>query len=61
MTYYMVLIKNELLVVPVPPEEKIDFLKLHGQKILTSGDSIPEVLSKYMLIRVSSILPAKHP
>jgi len=47
MTYYMVLIKNELHVVPVTAEEEINFFQLHGQRILSSGDCIPEVLRKF--------------
>jgi hypothetical protein len=44
MTFFLIFLKNELHVVPVRPEQEIAFFQLHGQRILASGDSIPEVL-----------------
>jgi hypothetical protein len=61
MTYYMILLKNELHVVPVQPEEDIDFFQLHGQRILASGDCIPEVLRKFNALPVIFDTTAKHP
>jgi hypothetical protein len=44
MTFHLIFLKNVLHIVPVRPEQEIDFFQLHGQRILTSGESIPEVL-----------------
>ena len=45
--YYMIFLKNELHVVPVTPEHEIGFFQLHGQHILASGETIPEVLRNF--------------
>ena len=45
--YYLIFIKNELHVVPVGPDQEISFFQLHGQRILASGETIPEVLRNF--------------
>ncbi len=52
MTYYMILLKDELHIVPVQSEEEINFFQLYGKKILASGDCIPEVLRKFNALPV---------
>jgi hypothetical protein len=52
MTFYLIFLKNELHVVPVRPEQEIAFFQLHGQRILASGDCIPEVLRKFNALPV---------
>ncbi len=44
MTFYLIKKENELHIVPVQPEQQIAFFRLHGQRILATGDSIAEVL-----------------
>jgi len=44
MTFHLIYLKNELHIVPVKPEQEMAFFQQHGQRILASGESIPEVL-----------------
>ena len=47
MTFYLIFQKNELHIVPVKLEQEMALFQIHGQRILASGDSIPEVLQKF--------------
>ena len=47
MAFPLIFLKNELHIVPVKPEQEMAFFQLHGQRILASGDSIPEVLRTF--------------
>jgi len=52
MTFHLIFLKNELHIVAVKPEQEMTFFQQHGQRILASGDSIPEVLQIFNALPV---------
>jgi hypothetical protein len=47
MTVYLIKKENELQIHQVRPDQEIRFLALHGDKILMTGDTAIEVLTKF--------------
>jgi hypothetical protein len=47
MTVYLIKKENELQIHQVQPDQEIRFLALHGDKVLMTGESIKEVLTKF--------------
>ena len=47
MTVYLIKKENELQIHQVQPDQEIRFLALHGDKVLMTGDTAIEVLTKF--------------
>ena len=47
MFYFLIKAEDELMIVPVSPEKEKEFHKQYYPRILTDGESIPEVLRKF--------------
>jgi len=47
MKYYLIFREEQLQVIPVTPEQEIDFLLQYSQQILASGETIREVLQAF--------------
>jgi hypothetical protein len=47
MKYYLIHQENELRLIPVTPEQEIDFLLQCSLQILASGETIREVLQAF--------------
>ncbi len=47
MTFYLIKEKDELQIHPVWPDQEIRFLAVYGDRILLTGDSIVEVLTRF--------------
>jgi hypothetical protein len=60
MTFHLIFLKNELHIVPVRPEQEMAFFQQHGQRILASGESVPEVLRIFNELPVISTTAAER-
>ena len=47
MTVYLIKTENELQIHQIRPDQEIRFLALHGDNVLTTGESIKDVLTKF--------------
>jgi hypothetical protein len=47
MRVYLIKTENELQIHQIRPDQEIRFLALHGDKILMTGETIREVLTKF--------------
>ena len=47
MKYYLILQEDELRLIPVTPEQEIDFLLQYSLQILGSGETILEVMRAF--------------
>jgi hypothetical protein len=47
MKYYLIHQENELRLIPVKPEQEIDFVLHYSLQILASGETIKEVLRTF--------------
>jgi hypothetical protein len=47
MTIYLINEEGQLRIVPVLPIQENEFQKKYNQRVLTSGESVQEVLRKY--------------
>jgi hypothetical protein len=47
MTVYLIKTENELQIHQIRPDQEVRFLALHGDKVLMTGETIKEVLTKF--------------
>ncbi len=52
MTVYLIKKENELQIHQVQPEQEVRFLALHGDKVLMTGESAVDVLTKFDELQV---------